>query len=125
VKPQYLAFIRRQAARERLDTISSVLGEGVSLDLPEAGLDLVFARHVFHHLPAPTDYFSSIKKYLKPGGRIAIIDHKPKRGINFVALFQHHTPETTVIQEMERAGHLLMRSFDFLPDQTFTLFQVN
>jgi arsenite methyltransferase len=124
VKPQYLAFIRRQAAWERLDTISYVLGEVVALGLPEAGLDLVFVRNVFHHLPAPTDYFSSIKKYLKPGGRVAIIDHKPKRGLNFVALFKHHTPEATVIQEMESAGYVLMRSFDFLPDQTFTLFHV-
>jgi arsenite methyltransferase len=94
------------------------------MDLPEAGLNLVFARNVFHHLPAPTDYFSNIKKYLKPGGRVAIIDHKPKRGLNFVALFKHHTPEATVIQEMEMAGYAMKRLFDFLPDQTFTLFIV-
>jgi arsenite methyltransferase len=61
MKPQYLAFIRRQAARERLDTISYVLGEGVALDLPEAGVDLVFVRKVLHHLPAPTDYLGVLK----------------------------------------------------------------
>ena len=124
VKSKYLDFIRRKAAREGLDNISTVLGVGGEMDLPEAGLNLVFARNVFHHLPAPTDYFSNIKKYLKPAGRVAIIDHKPKRGFNFVALFKHHTPGETVIQEMEKAGYTLMRSFDFLPDQTFILFLV-
>ena len=124
VKSKYLDFIRRKAAHEGLDNISTVLGEGGEMDLPLAGLNLVFARNVFHHLPAPADYFSNIKKYLKPGGRVAIIDHKPKRGFNFIALFKHYTPGETVIQEMANAGYLLLRSFDFLPDQTFTLFIV-
>jgi len=124
VKSKYLDFIRSKAAREGLDNISTVLGEGGEMDLPLAGLNLVFARNVYHHLPAPTDYFSKIKKYLKPGGRVAIIDHKPKRGFNFVALFKHHTPGETIIQEMETAGYSLLMSFYFLPDQTFTIFIV-
>jgi predicted methyltransferase len=92
------------------------------MSLPEAGLDLVFARNVFHHLHEPGDYFRNLKKYLKPGGKVAIIDHKPKRGFGFVALFKHHTPGETVVQEMEKAGYRLMKSFDFLQDQTFNLF---
>ncbi len=124
VKSKYLAFIRSKAALEGFENISTVLGKGGEMDLPLAGLDLVFARNVFHHLPAPADYFSNIKKYLKPGGQVAIIDHKPKRGFNFVALFKHYTPGETVIQEMANAGYSLLRSFDILPDQTFTLFIV-
>lgn len=94
------------------------------MDLPEAGLDLVFARNVFHHLPAPADYFRNVKKYLKPGGKVALIEHKPKRGFTFVALFKHHTPGATLVQEMEKAGYSLAGSFDFLPDQTFTVFYI-
>jgi arsenite methyltransferase len=124
VKSTYLDFIRRKAAQEGIDTISTVLGAGGEMYLPLAGLNLVFARNVFHHLPAPAEYFRNVKKYLQPGGRVAIIDHKPKRGFNFVALFKHHTPGETIIQEMEKAGYALTRSFDFLPDQTFTLFFV-
>ena len=124
VKSKYLDFIRRKATREGFDNISTVLAEGGKMDLPLAGLNLVFARNVFHHLSAPTDYFSNIKKYLKPGGRVAIIDHKPKRGFNFIAFFKHYTPGETVIQELERSGYVMMRSFDFLPDQTFTVFIV-
>jgi arsenite methyltransferase len=124
VKSKYLDFISSKAAREGVDNISTVLGAGGELDLPNAGVDLVFARNVFHHLPSPADNFSHIKKYLKPGGRVAIIEHRPKRGFNFVAMFKHHTPGETVIQDMDRAGYTVQRSFDFLPDQTFTLFSV-
>jgi SAM-dependent methyltransferase len=122
VKPQYLDFIRRASEREGLDTISTLFGAGGEMDLPKAGIDLVFARNVFHHLPEPGDYFRNMKKYLKPGGKVAIIDHKPKRGFSFVALFKHHTSREAIVQAMEGAGYSLTRSFDFLPDQTFTLF---
>jgi arsenite methyltransferase len=123
VKPKYLEFIRRRAAREGLDNISCVLGTSSGMDLPEAGLDLVFARNVFHHLPDPSGYFRTMIRYLKPGANVAIIDHKPTRGFGFVSLFKHHTPGETVVREMERAGYSLTKSFDFLPDQTFNLFR--
>ena len=122
VKPKYLDFIQRKAAQEGYDNVISVLGAGGEMKLPEAGLDLVFARNVFHHLPEPGDYFRNLKKYLKPDGKVAIIDHKPKRGFGFVALFKHHTPGEAVVQEMEKAGYRFVKSFNFLPDQTFNLF---
>ncbi len=123
VKKKYLDFIRRQAVKEGLGNITFVLaGEG-GTDLPEAGPDLVFARNVFHHLPEPANYFAKLKKYLKPGGRVAIIEHK-KKGFGFIALFGHHTPREAIVREMEKAGYSRVESFDFLPDQTFTLFAV-
>jgi SAM-dependent methyltransferase len=61
VKKKYLDFIRRRAERKGLGNISFVLaGEG-GMDLPEAGLDLIFARNVFHHLPEQSNYFSGSK----------------------------------------------------------------
>ncbi len=122
VKPKYLDFIRHKAAREGLDNVKPVLGTGGEMKLPKAGLDLVFARNVFHHLPDPADYFRDLKKYLKPEGKVAIIDHRPKHGLGFAALFKHHTPGETVVREMEKTGYRLMKSFDFLHDQTFNLF---
>ena len=122
VKPKYLEFIRHKAAREGLDNVICVLGTS-GFDLPEAGIDLLFARNVFHHLPHPSDYFRTMIRYIKPGAKVAIIDHKPKRGFGFVSLFKHHTPGETIVQEMERAGYSLTGSFDFLPDHTFNLFR--
>jgi len=124
VKPKYLEFIRRKAAREGLDNVSLVHGTVGGIDLPEARLDLVFARNVFHHLPDPSGYFRTMVRYLKPGAKAAIIDHKPKRGFGFISLFKHFTPGETIVRDMERAGYSLVGSFDFLPDQTFNIFGV-
>ena len=123
IKKKYLDFIRRRSKQAGLDNIIFVLaGEG-RMNLPEAGLDLVFARNVFHHLPEPTNYFANLKKYLRPSGKVAIIEHK-KKGFGFVALFGHHTSQETIVREMEEAGYLPAASFDFLSHQTFTVFAV-
>jgi arsenite methyltransferase len=121
---KYLDFVRSQAEREGLDNIVFVLAADDGIDLPEANLDLIFARNVFHHLTEPGRYFHNLKRFLKPSGRVAIIDHRPKGGFSFVSLFRHHTPKETILQEMEKAGYFLAESFDFLPEQTFNLFGV-
>lgn len=123
VKKNYLDFIRRQAEQAGLDNITFVLAGDREMDLPEAGLDLIFARNVFHHLPEPGNFFAKLKRYLKPGGKVAIIEHK-KKGFGFVSLFGHHTSRETIVRDMETAGYSKTKSFDFLPDQTFTLFEV-
>jgi len=121
---KYLDFIRRQAEREAVDNIAFVLATEKRITLPEVSLDLIFARNVFHHLAEPGPYFRNLKRFLKPGGKVAIIDHKPKGGFSFVSLFRHHTPENLILQEMENAGYFPAESFDFLSEQTFNIFTV-
>jgi ubiquinone/menaquinone biosynthesis C-methylase UbiE len=123
VKKKYLDFIRRQAEQAGLGNITFILATDGKLDLPEAELDLVFARNVFHHLPEPGTFFARLKRHLKPGGKVAIIEHK-KKGFGFVSFFGHHTAPEAIVREMEKAGYITRASFDFLPDQTFTLFAV-
>ena len=119
-----LDFIMYRSERQGLDNIVFVLATGDEVNLPEAGLDLIFARNVFHHLPAPAKYFQSLKRFLKPSGKVAIIEHRPKGGLGFVAMFKHSTPVEIILREMEGAGYFLAQSFAFLPEQTFNLFGV-
>ncbi len=123
VKKKYLDFIRRRAEQADIDNITLILAAEDEINLPKAGLDLAFVRNVFHHLPEPVNFFVKLKRYLKPGGQVAIIEHK-KGGFGFVSLFGHHTTFERIVQEMERAGYVRVASYDFLPDQTFTLFSV-
>ena len=123
VKKKYLDFIRRQAEQAGLGNITFILAAEGKIDLPEAGLDLVFIRNVFHHLPESGNFFAKLKRHLKPGGKVAIIEHK-KKGFGFVSFFGHYTAPEAIVQAMEKAGYITGASFDFLPDQTFTLFTV-
>jgi len=123
VKPKYLAFVGDEAKRANLDNIVPVLAAD-EMSLPAMGLDLLFVRNTYHHLHDPTKYFLNLRRFLKPHGKVAIIEHKPKRGFSFVALFKHHTTATAILREMDEAGFVPVQSFDFLPTQTFNLFEV-
>ena len=123
-RPAYLAFIRGEALRGGLDTIRLVQATQNEVHLPQASLDLIFVRNVFHHLPTPAAYFHRLRTFLKSEGRVAIIEHKPKGGFSFVALFKHATSSAMIIDAMSKAGYFLAQSFDFLPNQTFNVFGV-
>lgn len=121
-KRKYLDFIRRQSERAGLDNIEFILAESGGVRLPASSVDLIFARNVFHHLPEPARYFGNLGAALKPGGRVAIIDHTPERGLSFVKMFRHFTPVEKIRETMESAGYVLYESFNFLPGQSFLVF---
>ena len=121
-RPAYLEFVRDRAERAGLTNIVCEQVKEGAIEMPEGALDLIFLRNVFHHLPRPVPYMANLGKHLKPGGRIAVIDHKPGRGLTFVSLFKHNTSPAIVVRDMEEAGYSLSKSFDFLPAQSFSVF---
>jgi arsenite methyltransferase len=124
MKLKYLDFIKNRSKMEGLDNIIFLQATGDELNLPEAGLDLVFLRNVFHHLPEPEKYFHNLKRFLKSTGKVAIIEPKLKSRFSFIGMFKHYTPLEVMLEKMERAGYFQIASFDFLPSQTFSLFEV-
>jgi arsenite methyltransferase len=120
-KPDHLDFVKRQAEKAGLSNIVSVEAGNEAVALPEATLDLIFSRNVFHHLTDPEGYFRSLKRALKPEGIVVVIDHVPSRGFGFVNIFKHFTPVGVIHKAMESAGYQLSNSFDFLPAQSFTM----
>lgn len=125
VKERNLSFVERLCEQEGLKNVTFVLARGKQMDLPEGGVDLAFARNTFHHLPEPVSYFENFRRYLRSGGKVAIIEHKPKKGLSFVALFRHYTPQEVILQKMNEAGYSLVESFNFLPGQVFDLFGID
>ena len=124
VNLNYLDFIKSRSKMEGLNNIIFLWATGDELNLPEAGLDLVFLRNVFHHLPKPEQSFHNLKRFLKSTGKVAIIEYKPKSRFSFVGMFKHYTPLEVILENMEKAGYFPIASFDFLPSQTFILFEV-
>ena len=115
-----LAFVRQSAIDKGLDNVETRLIEGDDLPLPEKALNLVFLRNVFHHLPHRVEYFKKVRNMLKAEGKVAIIEYT--RSGAFRSVFRHYVPQETIIQEMHEAGYQIQEAFDFLPDQSFTIF---
>ena len=118
--PKFLEFIQSCAKEKGLGNILTLLAED-ELDLPEESLNFIFMRNVTHHLVERTTYFTRLRKYLKPDGKIIIIEYKPSKSFSFRGIFKHHVAKETIIQEMKQAGYKLEEEFDFLPEQHFTI----
>jgi arsenite methyltransferase len=112
--PELLRFVQAQASQKGLDNVVAVpVAEGVPV-LPEK-VNLIFMRNVCHHLPERVEYFRKLRAVLKPAASIAIIDYRPRR-------FGHYLAQETILDEMRKAGYSVKRTFDFLPEQSFTVF---
>ena len=118
---KFLESIKNNAKEKGLTNLVPVLAEE-RLNLPEESLDFIFMRNVTHHISNRAEYFKSLKRFLKPNGRIIIIEYKKGKSFTFRGMFGHDVPKEVIKQEMEEAGYLLEKELDFLPEQHFTIY---
>jgi len=118
----FLKQIGRSAGERDLPHIILTCGTKDEPNLPEGELDVVFMRNSMHHIENPADYARRIRRSLKEGGRLVVIDYRRKRGWSFHGLFGHSIRKDLFIQEMEAAGFDLAEDHDFLPEQHFLVF---
>jgi ubiquinone/menaquinone biosynthesis C-methylase UbiE len=113
-------LIAKRVKQETLSNIEPVLAKPDDPLLPKAGVDLIFTSNTYHHIDKRIAYFANLRKYLRPGGRIAIIDFDRRSW--FEGLFRHYTPTEFIKPEMEQAGYSLQEDLDFLDRQSFLIF---
>lgn len=118
-----LAYIAQRAKEQGYTNVETVLAKYDDPLLPPEGVDLIFTCNVYHHLENRADYFKSAARYLKPDGRVAIIDIDGSSWVH--RLFGHWTAQETSRSEMEAAGYSLSNNFRFLTRQTFQVFKKN
>jgi ubiquinone/menaquinone biosynthesis C-methylase UbiE len=116
-----LDYIAQQAKEQGYANVETVLAKYDDPLLPQTGVDLIFTCNTYHHLENRSDYFESAARYLRPDGQVAIIDLAGK-GWLFKWL-GHWTPKETIRSEMETAGYVLTKDFDFLSRQNFQVFE--
>jgi ubiquinone/menaquinone biosynthesis C-methylase UbiE len=71
--------IAKVAADQSVSNVKTVLGAFEDPRLP-AQVDLAFITDVLHHIEKRDVYVKNLARYLKPGGRIAVIDFIPGKG---------------------------------------------
>ena len=113
-----------QAIKEKnVGNVEVILARPDDPLLPPAGVDLVLTVNTYHHFENRVAYFQKLRKYLRPGGRIAVIDFD--RRAWFEGLWKHYTPPEFIKREMEQAGYGLQHELTFLDRQSFLIFAPN
>lgn len=65
---------KTEAAAVGLNTIHFVRGDVYQPPLPAASFDFIYARLLFQHLDQPIRALDQVRRLLKPGGRLCIMD---------------------------------------------------
>jgi SAM-dependent methyltransferase len=78
VGEKQLAFLKEYAAKEKTPNVTVVAGAERSTNLPAGCCDAILVRDAYHHFTQPEDLVRSVAAALKPGGRLAIIDFRPR-----------------------------------------------
>jgi len=118
---ELLEYISNNAKQQ--NNIKTILATEEHIPLPEGAIDLIFIRNAYHHITNRIEYVKKIKKLLKPGGKVAIIEYKKEDGLlGFHRPAGHYVIPEVIIKEMETAGYKVEEQYFFLPEQSFTIF---
>jgi arsenite methyltransferase len=113
-------LVIQRAQKEGAGNVEVVLAKPNDADLPASGVDLIFTVNTYHHIDDRIAYFTALKRSLRSGGRVAIIDFDRRAWLE--GLFSHYTPAEFIRREMEQAGYTLKRDLNFLDRQSFLIF---
>ena len=74
IQQDLLNYIDHRDQEENIRNIQTVLGEFNDPKLPARNVDLAFINDVLHHIQNRAAYLKALGTYMKPTGRIAIIE---------------------------------------------------
>jgi ubiquinone/menaquinone biosynthesis C-methylase UbiE len=108
-----LDAINKKAAEARVTNVKTVLGRFTDPALPARDVDVAFINDVLHHIEDRSAYLKNLARYVKPAGRIALIDFHPEQGGH------RNQPE---LQVSKNKAATLMAEAGFKPVEEIALF---
>jgi ubiquinone/menaquinone biosynthesis C-methylase UbiE len=121
IEPSMVAYLKARAAKEGLTNLHAVQATAEGPNLP-APVDTILIVDTFHHIPDRVAYFTALKRSLKAGGTLAIVDFRKDSPSGPPVEFRF-TPEQ-ISSELAQAGFALAEQHEFLPRQLFLLYRV-
>jgi ubiquinone/menaquinone biosynthesis C-methylase UbiE len=119
IEPSMLEHIDRRAKSSGLTNVVTVKADADRTNIPEP-VDVVLIVDTYHHLPNRVAYFTALRKQMKPGARLAIVDFK--KGVPDGPPDEFRFTPSQISGELEKAGFSLAQSIDFLPRQHFLVY---
>lgn len=105
LSPSFAQHINRQAQKDRVTNLTTVLCTERSVCLPPSSVDRVFLCDTYHHFEHPSQTLASIYRALKPGGQMIVIDFERIPGVSREFIVGHVRAGKDVFRrEIEDAG---------------------
>jgi SAM-dependent methyltransferase len=108
ISPRFVAHLRQRTSDEGLTPVEVVLGKERSMELPDDSIDLAFVCDVYHHFEYPRSMLASLRRVLRPGGALVVIDFERIPGRTREWILDHvRAGKEVFTEEIEDAGFVL------------------
>ena len=121
VSPDMILYINHRIRELNVNNVVSVLADPDDPLLPDLSVNRFFFSESWHHIENQKKYLSLVKRMLKPGGEIVMIDFH-KRDLPVGPPTQMKIAREDLIKQMENNGFRLTKEHAFLPYQYFLVF---
>lgn len=122
IQDELIAELNARTKKLNFTNVEIIKGSTTSPNLPENAVDLAVMVDVYHELEYPVETLQSIRKSLKKGGQILLIEYKgedPSVAIKPL----HKTTVAGLSKELKANGFMLAYEGKFMPIQHFLLFK--
>ena len=123
VTDDFILNINRRASEKNLKNIHGVLSNQKDTLLAPNSIDMAFVCDTYHHFEYPQTMLASIRRALRIGGELIIIDFRKQAGVSSAWVMSHvKNDKRAVIKEVEQAGFQLHSESDLLKTNYFLRF---
>ncbi len=127
IVPRFLAYIDERARAAGFGNIRTVLCREDSVELPPDSIDIAFVCDTYHHFEYPRSSLDSIRRALRPGGQLIIVDFERIPGTSREWVLNHvRAGREEVVAEITAAGFEPLRTTSeapFLSENYFIRFR--
>ncbi|MGC8643856.1 MAG: class I SAM-dependent methyltransferase [Isosphaeraceae bacterium] len=122
LQPEMLQFLRQNAQFAGVTNIKPILATQDDPKLPEGKIDLILMVDVYHECNNPAVFLQALKKALRPGGRLVLVEFRGEDPTVPIKP-EHKMTLKQVRREVEPQGLAFKTSLEFLPWQHVIIFE--
>ncbi|MFT3694861.1 MAG: class I SAM-dependent methyltransferase [Kofleriaceae bacterium] len=122
LQPEMRQLLTDRLAKEQITNVTVEAATDHDAGLPSGCCDLVMLVDVYHELSDPPGVMGSIRRALKPHGRLVLVEYRGEDPA--VAIKPEHKMTLPQIRtELSGLGFTYVQSLEMLPDQRVVVFQ--
>lgn len=123
ISREFVKNILRTTRAEGLANVEGIVNTQADTLLPENSIDIAFVCDTYHHFERPKAMLASIRRALRPGGTLVVVDFERVEGKSSAWVLEHvRTGKEAVIREIEAEGFRFAGQVDFLRENYFLKF---
>jgi arsenite methyltransferase len=123
VSPEMIVHLNRRIRDLNLKNVVTILAAPDDPLLADACVNRFFICDTWHHIEDRDRYLARLKRMLKPGGEVVMVDFK-KAETPVGPPMEMRIDRADLVREMEKNGFRLDAEHTFLPHQYFIVFKV-